>query len=476
MPRWQLSAIIPGKIGYSRLPGIICLSLCLALLAACASVPKVEKIINNADSENPIVHGANGPLSERQSKAIIAKLERDNKNADVLDRHLALESALGNSPLYVGSRLTLFPDGPATFDAIFHAIDSAKDHINLEYYTFENVLDGDRRLGDLLIEKHRQGVVVNVIYDSYGSQDAAAEFLDRLKQAGVNLLSFNPLNPFEMRTGWIVNDRDHRKILVVDGKLAIVGGVNLDTAYTEPVTVVDPETGAKRLDIWRDAAIQIEGPAVVDLQKLFFDTWNNQSGPKLPAAIYYPHIDAQGKEIVRIMGSTPDRGLPKYYISLLSAMLNSEKRIWATAAYFVPTHQEEEALIEAARRGVDVRLFLPSHSDSEMALEVARSHYEDLLEAGVQIYEARDWTLHSKMVVIDSVWAVIGSSNFDHRSVLFNNEVDAVVLGRDMTAQMEALFLDDLAHGDRIDLQKWKQRSPHDVIRDWDARFWQQLL
>ena len=474
MGRWHPSPLMNRAGGHSL--RIMSVTLGLALLAACASVPKVEKIIDNADRANPIVHGANGPLTERQSKAIVAKLEHDNKDADVLDRHVALESALDDSPLYIGNKLTLLRDGQTAFDAMFHAIDGAKENINLEYYTFEDVLDRDRRLGDLLIEKQRQGVLINVIYDSYGSQDASVEFLDRLKQAGINLLSFNPLNPLEIRTGWILNDRDHRKLLVVDGKLAIVGGVNLDKVYTEPVTVIDPKSGEKRLNIWRDSAMQIEGPAVVDLQKLFFETWKVQSGPKLPEANYYPHIDAQGKEIVRIIGSTPDREQPKYYVSLLSAMRNAEKRIWATAAYFVPTHDEEETLLAAARRGVDVRLFLPAHSDSAMALEVAHSHYEDLLEAGVQIYEARDWTLHSKLVVIDSVWGVIGSSNFDHRSVLFNNEVDAVVLGRDMTAQMEALFLDDLAHGDRVDLQKWKQRPAHDVTRDWDARFWQQLL
>jgi cardiolipin synthase len=150
-----------------------------------------------------------------------------------------------------------------------------------------------------------------------------------------------------------------------------------------------------------------------------------------------------GHEIVRVLGSTPDDKLPLYYIALLSAIRNAKQRIWVSAAYFGPTHEELEDLRKAARRGVDVRLVLPSHSDCAKALAAGRSHYSDLLDAGVKIFEARDVILHAKSVTIDGVWSSIGSSNFDRRSVLFNDEVDVIVLGGTSGTRMEAIFDDD---------------------------------
>src|SRR4051812_29322597 len=154
--------------------------------------------------------------------------------------------------------------------------------------------------------------------------------------------------------------------------------------------------------------LQIDGPVVVELQRLFLDHWTRQKGPPLVDAGFFPIIAAQGKEVVRIVGSTPDNLVPRYYVTVLSAIRNAEAKIWLVAAYFVPTHQEKEDLMDAARRGVDVRLFLPDDSDSALAIAVQHSHYADLLEAGVKIYESRDEVLHSKTMIVDGVWSVIG--------------------------------------------------------------------
>jgi len=408
---------------------------------------------------------------------VIARLKAKNHDADVLDRHIALETALDGSPLYLGNKLTLLRDGAAAFRATFAAIKAAKNSINLEYYIFKDVESDGQRLGPLLIEKHRAGVTINVLYDSFGSQDTPDAFLDKLRQAGINLLDFNPLDPLEARTGWSINDRDHRKILVVDGRLAIIGGVNLDTVYTEPPQIIDPRTGKPAVQIWSDTDVEIEGPAVAALQQLFMQHWASQKGKTLPRADYFPTIPAHGAKVVRIIGSTPDDRVPKYYVSLLSAIDNAETRVWATAAYFVPTRAELHDMIAAARRGVDVRLYLPSHSDSGLALAVGHSHYADLLEAGVKIYETPpEVTLHSKFVAIDGVWSVIGSSNFDHRSILFNDEVDAVVLDRDFGAQLGALFQADIAQGTPIDPAQWARRPFTDDLGDGLARIWQALL
>ncbi|MGH7073893.1 MAG: phospholipase D-like domain-containing protein [Stellaceae bacterium] len=444
-------------------------------LEGCAVVPRVRAWIEQPPGAAPNFHGSNGPLTAAQSRAVMVRLTARNHHATVLDRHVALETALADSPLYVGNKLTLLSNGRDAFSAMFAAIRAAKNNLDLEFYIFKNVESDGHRLLPLLLEKRREGVVVNIIYDSYGSGDASGTFLTSLRKAGVNFVDYNPFNPLLI---WLFNDRDHRKILIADGKLAIIGGVNLDTVYTEPDTIVDPATGRKVPQFWNDADVEIQGPAVAALQRLFFAHWRDQNGRPVEPADYFPHLTAQGHEIVRIIGSSPRRTVPDYYVSLLSAMSNAEHNIWVTAAYFVPTKAELRDMMAAARRGDDVRLYLPGHSDgSTMALAVGRSHYTALLKAGVKIYEAPfNVTLHSKFVTIDGVWSVIGSSNFDHRSVIFNDEVDAVVLGRPFAKRLQQLFMKDIADDKRIRLRAWRKRPAIDDIGDNLARIWQSLL
>jgi cardiolipin synthase len=222
--------------------------------------------------------------------------------------------------------------------------------------------------------------------------------------------------------------------------------------------------------------MEIDGPVVAQLQTLFLDHWNGQKGPPLDTKNFFPTVPPKGNEVVRVIGSTPERGIPRYYVTLLSAIRNAEKSIRVTAAYFVPTDQEEEDLIAAARRGVDVRLLLPDESDSERALAVGRSHYSDLLEAGVKIYETQNLVLHSKTAVIDGVWSVVGSSNFDRRSVLFNDEVDAVVLGAATAQELQAMFDNDTKGAKQIDLASWRRRSILQRVNELYSTIWQDWL
>jgi cardiolipin synthase A/B len=183
-----------------------------------------------------------------------------------------------------------------------------------------------------------------------------------------------------------------------------------------------------------------------------------------------------GDEVIRILRSSPSKLKRRYYVTVISAIRNAESSIWITSAYFVPTHQEKAGLMAAARRGIDVRLLLPSHSDSGPALAVQHSHYEDLLRAGVKIYERDDGILHSKTMVIDQVWSIVGSSNFDHRSVLFNDEVDAVVLGKATGAKLAADFMADLQHARAIDIEQWRHRSMLEHMRESFWQLWKTLL
>ncbi len=459
------------------LAGLLLGAAC-GILTACVAVPDVSRIVEGptAAAASPRLVAARGPLTGEQSKAVITQLRQQGDGTDVLRRHLAIEEAVAGSPLIVGNRTKVLRDGTETFKAIFSAISGAKDHVNLEYYILQDVSSDGQRLSDLLIAKRRAGVRVNVIYDSYGSTDTSGAFFDKLKTAGVNLVDFNPLNPLDAKNGYSPNARDHRKILVVDGRKAILGGVNLSTTYEG-----GSFSGATGADVhsperWRDTDIEIEGPAVSEVQKLFLETWRKQSGPALDDNRFFPAVPSRGDEIVRIIGSTPDDAVPRYYTTLLSAIGSADRRVWLTTAYFVPTDQEVEGLIKAARRGVDVRLLLPADSDSALALARGHSHYEDLLKSGVKIFELHDEVLHSKTVVVDGVWSAIGSSNFDHRSILFNDEIDAIILGHQTAAQLENFFEEDLRRSTSINREAWEDRPIGQKIGEGVTLFWEDLL
>lgn len=450
------------------LRNIVFLVLCAAA-TGCASIPDAHKMIAQAERESspPIVVGAHGPLTAAESKNLLSKMGI----ADVFQQHLAIEQAMSKTPLVSGNSTRVLHDGTESFRAMFNAIKSARRYINLEYFILEDIKSDGKKLSDLLIKKRKSGVAVNMIYDSFGSSSTVPAFFDRLKKARVNVLQFNPLNPLMSRTGYAPNSRDHRKILVADGSTAIVGGVNLSTTYQSSPGKSSGPPGLSAA-YWRDTDLEIKGPIVAELEKLFMSQWTNQDGPGLHQKKYLPKNYNKGTEAVRVIGSTPDKIIPVYYATLLSAIRHAQGRIWLMSAYFVPTDQQMDDLIAAARRGVDVRLLLPDNSDSIMAMRIQHYHYHDLLEAGVKIYESHNEILHSKTVVIDGVWSVIGSSNFDHRSVVFNDEVDVVVLGQGTGRELEGMFERDSAKARQINLKKWNRRPLFQKAGDTLKFFW----
>jgi cardiolipin synthase len=470
-----------------------CALLAIFVLTAggCSTVPDVDEEIAQATSTTstrPLILGADGTLDIAQANRTLGNLATDSSADALLDRHLAVEQAVAGTPLTSGNATKLLRDGDGTFAAVFEAIAEARHHINLEYYTLEDVEFSGRKLSELLLEKRRAGVAVNIIYDSYGSIDTPEKFFEKLKSAGVNLLAFHPVNPLEaVAEGYSPNDRNHRKIMIVDGRIAIVGGVNLATYYQSKTPgddsrsgeeIAESEQAPKKDDPedWRDLSVRIEGPAVAQLQGLFLGHWQSEGGPPLDQTTFYPKLKTAGDQIIRIIGSSPQQDFSRYYVTLISAIRSAEQRIWLTNAYFVPTFEEKQALIAAAERGVDVRLMLPAVSDASQAVAVARSHYGDLLKAGARIFEIDHVILHSKAVTIDGVWSAIGSSNFDHRSVLFNDEVEAIVLGRKTARELEKVFEEDKAGAKEITLEEWKKRPITDRMTDFFQRSLQYLL
>jgi cardiolipin synthase len=446
----------------------------LLTLAGCASLPDTQFLGDRYARQASHFRDAWGPLSEKRSAAIVAQLKRTNGDLDILDRQTVLEQQIGGSALVVGNKVTLLQDGPATYAAMFAAIRAAKDHINIESYIIE---DGEVGLqfADLLVERQAAGVQVNAIYDSLGAFDTGKPFFDRLTQAGVQVLEFNPVNPLDPRKAWAPNHRDHRKLLVVDGAVAFLGGINISSVYlsgSSPFArqVVDPTQG------WRDTDVQIEGPAAAEFETLFRRTWEKQRGKPLAAQGDVAAAAPKGSEMVRAIGSTPDDAFSLIYLTLVSAITNAEKQVYITNAYFVPDPQLLKALLDAARRGVDVQLILPGTSDSPAALYAGRSYYAQLLEAGVKIHERRGSLLHVKTAIVDGVWSCIGSSNLDWRSALDNDEINAVILGREFGRQMQAAFAKDVAASEAIELPAWQRRPIETRLKEAVARLWGPLL
>jgi cardiolipin synthase len=505
------------------------LALYLLCLAGCSSLPTIAPDLAPGPRAAVQLAGAHGPLSAAQSKAVLDRLSSSGVPTDIFERHLALEEAVVGSPLTTGNEVLLLQDGPATYRAMFAAIAAAQDHINMETYILEDDEVG-QRFAQALIAKQRQGVQVNLIRDGIGSFGTPAAFFQQLADSGIQVLEFNPVNPLLARGPWELNQRDHRKLLIVDGRTAFLGGINISSVYSggsfrrrshasdpsapaklgsdpnypvrpEPAanlgaepedqnrsaapgkSVSDPNTSVdmaagQELDVpqaslaWRDTDLQLQGPVVAEFQKLFLETWEKQRGPPLAQRNYFPPPQKAGQEVVRAIGSSPDDPFSLIYATLLSAIGSAETSVHLTNAYFAPDPQLLAALEAAAHRGVDVKLILPSSTDSWLVFYAGRAFYEQLLAAGVHIYERRGVILHSKTALIDGVWATIGSTNLDWRSFLHNQEVNAVVLGTGFGAQVQAMFDKDIAASDAISLQQWQRRPIAQRFKEMFSRAW----
>lgn len=446
----------------------------------CAALPKVSDVIDEAPTrEPPQILSAKGYLSPEKSQALMERLKQSVAPTDMLERYSAVIESVSGSPLTSGNKVTLLIDGAATYAAMFKSMENARDHINLETFIIEDD-DTGRSFSDLLLKKQAEGVQVNVIYDSRGSFSTPAPFFQRLRDAGIQVLAFNPINPLKTRGSWSIAHPDHRKILIVDGKVAFTGGINISEVYSSRLSGRSRRSRAKhdkKAPIpWRDTDVQIEGPAVAEFQKLFLDTWQLQKGPELSRRNHFPDLKAEGNALVRAVGSSPGQATRLTFVLYVSAITFAEHSLYLTNAYFVPDDETVKALCDAARRGVDVKLVLPGNTDTSLTLAAGRYHYSGLLKSGVKIYERRDVLLHAKTAVIDNVWSTVGSTNMDFWSFSSNDEVNAVILSREFAADMEKMFATDLAKSHEIRLEEWKKRPVLKRIREWFAHQFERWL
>lgn len=387
--------------------------------------------------------------------------------------HSALEAAATNRPLIAGNKVTLLYDGPQTMAAMMHAVSTAKDHINLETYIFDQDAVG-LQFAELLIERKKAGVQVHVIYDAVGTIGTPQAFFDRMRDAGIQLLAFNPVNPLKLAGPWEPNHRDHRKILVVDGVVAFTGGVNISSTYANSSLFRSKSRKNAKVG-WRDTHLQIQGPAVAALQREFLNNWTQQTQQVLGGGNFFPKLRDAGKTLVRIVASGPD-GEQEIYQAYLLAIRTAKKSVHLTCAYFVPDPQILQALTQAARRGVDVKIILPGVKESSLAFFAGRSFYSEMLASGIRVYQLKIAVLHAKTAVVDGTWSTVGSANIDTRSFLHNYEVNVMVYDDALGQAMEAAFEEDLRYSTEISAQQWEQRPYGDRLKESSARLFEYWL
>lgn len=384
----------------------------------------------------------------------------------MLMRHLA-------EPLVGGNRVDIVQDGSATFRAMLAAIDGARDHVNIESYIVEEDGPGEV-IAQHLLRRCREGLRVNLLFDSFGSLRTSARYFDRFRQAGVALCEYKPLRQW-LHWPLGLHQRDHRKLMIVDGRVGFIGSVNISAVHGSSPGAAAGATLAGQPP-WRDLHLRVEGPVVHRMQRLFVSHWQRHTHVPLPVARYFPPQGVVGTTRVALAATEAGRRRNPFHSALLGALSVAQSRVQLTTAYLVPPRRLLRQLEQAAARGVQVDMLLPGRSDFWMPLHAGRAHYARLMDAGVRIHERHDTLLHVKACVIDGVWSSVGSSNADWRSVLHNAEANLIVLDEAFARQMEAVFQGDLARARPVDPKAWARRPAWERCKEGLARRFEYFL
>ena len=354
------------------------------------------------------------------------------------------------SPLTNGNNAKLLINGEDKFQEVIKALKSAKDHIHMEYYIYENDLIGNL-IKDLLIEKAREGISVRFIYDDFGSRQIRKKLVKELKEGGVEAYPFNRVRLLLFANR--INYRNHRKIIVIDGKTGFTGGINISDRYIN-------NGKTKNKVYWRDTHLRIDGPGIFILQHIFLCDWNFCSGQKVEAERKYFNTTPipDGDVRIQIAASGPDSPNSTIMLSLLKAITMAKKEVLITTPYFIPGGSILDGLTMAALSGVSVKLLVPGITDSVIVNKAARSYYGELLAAGVEIYIYRKGFIHAKTMVIDNFVSIIGTTNLNHRSFNLDFEVNANIYDAAFSEKLSKVFYADLRDAEKINIERWKTR------------------
>lgn len=366
----------------------------------------------------------------------------------------------GNSPLTANNEVKLLINGEEKFPALLKALENATAHIHIEYYIYENDITGNQ-VADVLIKKAKQGVEVRFLYDDFGSHGLGKAFIQKLRGAGVQTAPFYKIKWYALASR--LNYRNHRKIIVIDGMVGFVGGINMSDRYRNDLK-------KENHLFWRDTHLMIQGQAAAYLQYLFMGDWNFCSATPFEYSETY-FIDSTKQEmieseVVQIAASGPDSKQPVIFYSLLEAIGSAQKRIYITSPYFIPDESLIDALLIAIQGGLDVKIIIPGVSDFKMVNAAASAYYTELLKVGAKIYKYNKGFVHAKTMVIDDDLAIVGTANMDYRSFDLNFEVNAMLYSKNMAAQLAEAFENDLKVSEQIDATTWLNRPKY--IHLWE--------
>jgi cardiolipin synthase len=375
---------------------------------------------------------------------------------------LTLANRLDDTGLLSGNAVEVMRDGGRVFSALEKAFDAATQHIHLLYYIWEPDYTGER-LRDALVRAARRGVKVRLLLDDVGSRQAKPAFFTPLLLAGGQVERFLKVNILSRHLN--LNSRNHRKVVVVDGRIAFTGGMNVGDVY------------AGRGEPWQDLHARIEGPVAHALQEVFCQDWYHATRENLVSNAYFPVIAAEGNICAQFLASGPaDARWQAIHTVLFAAMNLATQRIWIETPYFVPDRPIAMALQTAALRGVDVRLLLPGHSDHPLVLYAGRSFIDDLLAAGARVFELHSAMPHAKAVMIDGVFATLGSANMDQRSFRLNFEGNIFFYGPEIAEKLELHFLGLCANAREVTEQQRSKLKKHQKLLESTARILSPLL
>lgn len=367
---------------------------------------------------------------------------------------------LTSTPIYEGNQVDLLLNGDETYPRLFGDLAGARKVITCHIFWYRAGTLSDR-LRDILIERARSGVKVFLLLDYFGS-NLDGPYVEALRAAGVEVEHFRPprfSNAYKMQ------QRNHMRTVVIDGEIGYTGGFAIDDVWTG---------SGREPGQWRDTNVRIVGPAVDQLQAAFITNWAETTTNLLVGdVLFHPGNRAVGNVRCGVMHTAPSLGSThgeRYFILSISA---AKERLYITNPYFIPDRDFRRLLCETAKRGVDVRILTPGrNNDKKPAMYASRSHYEELLEGGIRIYEYRPTMVHAKTIVCDGVWFSIGTINFDNRSITLNDEVTAAGHDKELGRRMEQIFFEDLEYADEIDLATFRHRPRSDR---WKEKMWRRV-
>ncbi|GAB4156742.1 MAG: cardiolipin synthase [Planctomycetaceae bacterium] len=387
------------------------------------------------------------------------------EHLDSTQRRLArLTQRVAGSVPTIGNRIEILDDTNRTLGLIEQAIRGAEHSIHLEYYIWQPDGTGSR-VRDLLIEKAQQGVKVRFLYDKIGSMRLGNRFLKPMRDAGIDIAPFLP--GASLRERWSINLRSHRKIVIVDGKVGFTGGMNIGDEYLGK---------NKRLGYWRDTHLRMTGPTVLQLQQVFAEDWYFATGEQILDPQYFPPVEDLGKTVAEVVASEPTGDVDAFYTLMFTAINEARERITLVTSYFVPPLALVTALESAAYRGVKVRIMVAGRSAYFWTVLAGRSYYDSLLTAGVEISEYQRGLLHAKTLTIDGRWSLVGTPNFDARSLLLNFEVAVAMYDSRLALKLEEHFLHDFQYVKVICLEDRRRQSAWQILCENFCRLFAPVL